>query len=103
MKVTSRPTAAHAPPMKQPTEPAPNIATLGPPAMLPPSAVRLHALVWKPQARWRLARLPEDVDWHSSPRVPVPADPQPRRFHFLGQPLSDAQGDVLVKSAMVPK
>jgi hypothetical protein len=33
MKVTGTPAASHAPPMKQPTEPAPRIATFGAPAI----------------------------------------------------------------------
>src|SRR6476659_2303533 len=102
MKVTGTPAAAQAPPMKQPIDPAPRTATLGPPAIsLSPAAIRLHPLVRKPQAFWRRARLPEDVDRHAAAGIPISADAQPFGFHLIGEPLADADGHVLVESAMI--
>src|SRR6185369_8111888 len=68
---------------------------------LPPAAIRLHPLVWKPQAFWRSARLPEDVDRHAATRIPVSANAQPFGFHLIHQALANANGDVLVKTAVI--
>src|SRR6476661_541244 len=102
MKVTGTPAAAQAPPMKQPTDPAPRIATLGPPAIISaPSAIGLHALVGQPEFFRRRARLPEHVDRHPATRVPVAADAQPLRLHLVEQALPDADGHVFVETAMI--
>src|SRR6476469_9514105 len=102
MKVTSTPAAVQAPPMKQPTEPAPRIATFGPRAISSsPPAVWLHPLVWKPQAFRRRTRLPEDVDRHAAAGIPISADAQPLGFHLIREPLPDADRHVFVEAAMV--
>src|SRR5690348_1882800 len=97
MKVTGMPAACQHPPMKQPTEPAPRTAILS------AATVRSDALVGQPQAFGRRARLPEYVDRHPAPRVPVAADAQPARLHLAHQPLADADGHILVEAAMVAK
>src|SRR4051812_7370493 len=95
MNVTGSPASAQQPPIKQPTEPAPRIATLS------AATVRLHALVREPQAfRWR-ARLPEHVDRHAAAGIPIAADAQPLRLHLGKQPLTDAERYVLVEPAMI--
>src|SRR4051794_7149847 len=95
MKVTGKPAAAQAPPMKQPTEPAPRMTTLS------AATVWRDALVGQPQALGRLARLPEDVDRNAAARIPVAADAQPLRLHFLNQALAYADRHVLVEACMV--
>src|SRR6478735_3083982 len=95
MKVTGSPAACHAPPMKQPTDPAPRTAILS------PATIGCDSLVGQPQALRRLARLPVHVDRHSAARIPIAADAQPQRFHLSRQALADADGQVLVKAAMV--
>src|SRR4051794_15288873 len=95
MKLTGRPAAAHAPPTKQPTEPAPRIAILS------AATIRSDALVGQPQAFRRRAGLPEDVDRNSAARIPIAADAQPLRLHLLDQPLADADRHILVEAAVV--
>src|SRR5690348_8192527 len=96
MKVTGRPATFQAPPMKQPTEPAPRTATLS------PATVWSDALIGQPQPLRRFARLPEDIDRHSAARVPIAADAQPLRLHLGHQPLPDPHGHVFMEAAMVP-
>src|SRR4051794_39092288 len=95
MKLTGKPAAAQAPPMKQPTEPAPRMTTLS------AATVWRDALVRQPQAFRRRARLPEDVDRDPPARIPVAADAQPLRLHVLDKALADADGHVLVEACMV--
>src|SRR5690242_4013207 len=95
MKVTGMAAACQHPPMKQPTEPAPRTAILS------AATVRGDALVGQPQAFGRRARLPEDVNGHSTARVPVAADAKPARLHLTHQPLADADGHILVEAAMI--
>src|SRR3954470_22546274 len=66
-----------------------------------PPAVRLHPLFWKPQAFWRRAGLPEDVNRHAAAWIPVPADAQPFGFHFFGKTFPNSHRHVFVKAAMV--
>src|SRR6476661_3731113 len=87
--------------MKQPIEPAPRIATFGPPLIaLAAPAVGLHSLIGKPQAFGRSAALPEDVDRHAAARIPVTADAKPFGLHLGHHPLADADRHVLVEAAM---
>src|SRR5438270_13576074 len=95
MNVTGTPAACHAPPTKQPIEPAPRTATLA------AATIRLDRLVRQPQPVGRRPRLPEDVDRHPAARVPVTADPEPLRLHLFGQPLADADGHILVEAVVV--
>src|SRR5690348_520054 len=98
MNVTGSPAACHAPPMKQPTEPAPRTAILGPSAT---AAIGLNPLVRQPQPFRRLSRLPEHVDRHSAARVPIAADAQPPGLHLGEETLADADRHVLMEAAMV--
>src|SRR6478672_5895295 len=95
MKVTGSPAACQQPPMKQPTEPAPRTATLS------AATVRGDALIREPQARGRFAALPENVDRHSPAWVPIAADAEPARLHLGCEPLTDADGNILVEAAMI--
>src|SRR5690348_15596144 len=95
IKVTGSPAASHVPPMKQPTEPAPRTAILS------AATVGCDALIRQPQTLRRFPRLPKDVDRHSPARIPIAADPQPLRLHFLDETLSNPDGDVLMESAVV--
>src|SRR5436190_23404581 len=95
VNVTGSCEAFQQPPMKQPTVPAPRIATLS------AATIWLYALVGQPQARRRGTALPEDVDGHAAARIPIAADAQPPRLHLLCQALADADGDVLVETLMV--
>src|ERR1700712_3399647 len=83
IRVTSRPDAAQAPPIQQPSEPAPWTAMRGPSGSgLSSPAIGSDALVGHPQACWRRARLPEDVDRNAAARIPIAADPQPHGLHL---------------------
>src|SRR3982750_2548836 len=95
MKLTGSPAAAQAPPTKQPTAPAPRTATLA------AATIRRDALVRQPQPLRRRARLPEDVDRHPAPRVPIAPDAQPPGHHPLPQPLPNPDRHVLMEAAMV--
>src|SRR3954462_5747435 len=95
MKLTGTPAAAHAPPMKQPTEPAPRIAILS------AATIRRDALVGQPQAIRRRAGLPENVDRNSPARIQMPPEAQPLRLHRRDQALADADGHILVEAAVV--
>src|SRR5438270_3228384 len=95
MNVTGTPAACHAPPTKQPIEPAPRTATLA------AATICLDALVRQPQPVGRRPRLPEDVDRHPAARIPIAADAQPLRLHLLRQPLPDADGHVFVEAVVV--
>src|SRR4029078_1765763 len=60
-----------------------------------------YALVRQPQAGGGLPRLPEDVDGNAAPRIPITANPQPLRLYLVEQALANADGDVLVETAMI--
>src|SRR4051812_32695169 len=94
-KRTPSPAAAQHPPIQHPIEPAPRIAILGPSTRLTAPAIGGDPLLGHPQARRRLAGLPEDVDRHAAARIPIAADPQPQRLHLLGEPLGDPDRHVL--------
>src|SRR5690606_17235070 len=65
------------------------------------AAIGRDTLIGQPQPLRRRAALPEDIDRNASARVPVAANPQPARPHFLEQALADADGDVLVEAAVI--
>src|SRR5215204_3800888 len=100
IRTTGSPATCQHPPMKQPTEPAPNTARRNESA---PAAIGSDALVRQPQTLRRQPGLPEDVDRHSAARIPVAADPQPAGLHLLAEPLADPDRHVLVEAAMVPE
>src|SRR4051794_14380156 len=95
MNDTGNPAACQQPPMKQPTEPAPRIATLA------AATIGCDALVRQPQAFRGRPGLPEDVDRHPAARIPIAADPQPLGFHLVCEALADAHRDVLVEAAVI--
>src|SRR4051794_36245268 len=94
-KLTGKPAAPHAPPMKQPTVPAPRIAILS------AATVGGDSLVRQPQAFGRRPRLPEDVDWNPTTRVPIAADAEPFRLHLGDEALTDAHRHILVEAGMI--
>src|SRR3546814_7422298 len=59
------------------------------------SAIGRDALVGEPQALGRRAGLPEDVDRDAAARIPIAADAQPFRLHFVGEEAADADGAIL--------
>ena len=100
MKVTGKPAAAQAPPMKQPTEPAPRIATFGPPRCLP--LPRYGCTPWSGSHSLRAARRTARRRRSACRR----ADTNSRRCAAIAassrrQPLADADGHVLVEAAMI--
>src|SRR5215510_181131 len=65
------------------------------------SAIGGYALIGHPHALRQFPGLPEHIDRHSAPRIPVAADAQPFRPEQLEQFLADRDRAVFVESAMI--
>ena len=68
---------------------------------LPTSAVGRHVLVGQPNTCRQFARLPKNIDGHSSSRIPIAADAEKSRRQQRRQALADRNGAVLVKTTNV--
>src|SRR5690606_38066327 len=68
---------------------------------LPAPAIGRNALFGQPQSLGRRPALPEHVDRNAPARIPVPTDAQPARTHLVDEALADADGHVLVETAVI--
>src|SRR5215469_16423760 len=64
---------------------------------------RARSRLGDPQAGRRLAGLIEDIDRDAATRIPIAADPQPRRSEGIDQPARDRQRAVLMECRVVPE
>ncbi len=58
-------------------------------------------MVRQPDALWRLAGLPEDVDRDATARIPVGANPQPLGIKQLDDALGEIDRAILVEGAVI--
>src|SRR5579864_3807858 len=65
------------------------------------AAIGCDALLRKPQAAGRRARLIEDVDRHAAARIPITADAQPFGLPRLDEAARDLHRAILVKGAVI--